>query len=180
MEHPQSHPYTIRLDSLKQGAHRFDFRIEDAFFELFDQSLIEQAGVDIGLKLNKTHQLYDLQLAFQGYVMLTCDRCLKGFPLAIDFQHRMVLSSNSSLKPVENEEIVYLAPGTPAIDLSQDFYDLIGLQVPYRKVPQRKIDECEDCGIEVYQYSAGAANTGEEDEIDPRWAKLLDLKNKNA
>jgi len=67
------------------------------------------------------------------------------------------------------------------LDLSQDLFDFIALQVPMKKLHPRYISEAEAIDGDIFIYTTEKKLTEEEikkqaDEVDPRWAALKKLK----
>ncbi len=159
--------YAIRISQLPIGIHHYDFLITNSLKEKFQSQLVNHFDVKAHVKLNKTSEFIEALFQFLGNVGLSCDRCTLEYSFPIDRTQKVIYT----FKPITNpndDEIIFLNPNADYLDLSQEFYDFICLEIPQRKVPEDcPREDCPDFSLK-----------GEEEEIDPRWAKLLELKNK--
>jgi len=174
-------PYEIHLHQLKPGEHRFGFQLNSALLEPITEPLMQDLDVAVQLRLHKGPTLYDLHLNMAGKLLLPCDRCLELAWQHTAFTHRLVYATDADLQELEGEEVAYLSPQQLTLDLAADFYELVSLRVPYRRVP------CEDkafaCFSDTDTYLADATKSSsgnsqtEDAAIDPRWSKLRELGN---
>jgi len=163
--------YTINISTLKLGKQSFHFDIQKEFFDNFAPDLIQDASVQIEVQITKTTQHLDTQFHIKGSLQLNCDRCLNPYWQPIQATIPVIYSFNSHLKDSDNDEVIYLSRETRMLDLSQEIYDFIALQIPQRKVPT----DCPspNCPPEILKMIQ--QNTEEiptKVEIDPRWEKL--------
>ncbi len=159
--------YAIRISQLPIGIHHYDFLITNSLKEKFESQLVNYFDVKAHLKLNKTSEFIEVNFQLKGNVGLICDRCNLDYDFPIDTTQKVIYT----FKPISNpddDEIIFLNPNTDYLDLSQEFYDFICLEIPQRRVPE----DCPKEGCPDFSLKE------EEEEIDPRWAKLLELKNK--
>jgi uncharacterized protein len=164
--------YQIEVPKLALGRHSFDWKVGSELFAAYPESEVQGADVDLMLSLEKTNRYISVQFQFSGMITLQCDRCLQAFEWPLAFSHQMYFSFEKSLKEAEEAEVVYVPQNIIHLNLQQDIYDLISLQVPYRKVPEAC--EQEVCRPEVARYLSGEPAAGET-LIDPRWEKLAAL-----
>lgn len=158
--------YAIRISKLPIGMHNYDFLITNSLKEKYESQLVNYFDVQAKVKLNKTSEFIEANFDFKGKIGLNCDRCGIDYDFPIDTAHKVIYTFKPISQP-DDDEILYLNPNADYLDLSQEFYDFICLEIPQRKVPEDCPREgCPDFSIK------------EEEEIDPRWAKLLELKNK--
>jgi uncharacterized metal-binding protein YceD (DUF177 family) len=73
---------------------------------------------------------------------------------------------------------------SPKLDLSQDLFDFIALQVPMKKLHPRYVNEAEALEGNQFIYSTEKvldenATEKAEDDMDPRWAALKNLIDNN-
>jgi uncharacterized metal-binding protein YceD (DUF177 family) len=69
----------------------------------------------------------------------------------------------------------------PYIDLSQDIYDFIAIQVPMKKLHPRYQEENDNSTDDVFLYTTETAEEVDqkEQETDPRWNILKNLTDNN-
>lgn len=168
----------IDISRLSEGTHQLTHHVGPAFFKAYEERIIESAEVDLQLELSKSRRLVDIRLAFSGTALVACDRCLQPYSQPIAGQVRLVYSYDSSLKEMDDaEDIVYIEQETQELDISQDIYDYLTLALPQRRVPEGCPGAM--CPPEVLAILEGETDEEEEEgAIDPRWADLQKLKEK--
>jgi uncharacterized protein len=78
-------------------------------------------------------------------------------------------------EPKEETDITYLSPDTININITDDVRDYLILAVPMKKLCKEDCKGlCYKCGTDLNKSSCDC----KQDEIDDRWSKLLELKNK--
>ena len=187
--------YNIDIFSLRNGKHDFEYNIDDRFFAVLQDSLVEKGNLKVKVELQKSENMIVLQFDIKGEVTLICDRSLEEFQFPIDAQNRLIFKFGEAFKEM-SEELIVLAVGTPTINLLQYIYEFIAVQVPYKKLHPRfqTNDDSEDDVLvygEIYDYfddeedvenkggETAEDNESPESPIDPRFAALLKLKNNN-
>ncbi|HSL89580.1 MAG TPA: DUF177 domain-containing protein [Ignavibacteriaceae bacterium] len=161
----------IKISNLVEGEHAISFdesikkiELEEPFFGNFHSDIV----------LNKLHDQIIVEAHTTVNAKFDCDRCGTEFTAILTNDYRMVYLMNES--PVDSEaiNIAYLPRDAATIDLKSDLREFAILSIPMKKLcnPECK-GFCYKCG--------GDLNNGEctctEPEIDPRWQKLIDLKN---
>ena len=76
----------IALDSLGLGIHEFDFQLDNAFFGEIEDSEVLSGEVAVKAQLTLREYDFDLQIAVNGLVQVTCDRCLDEMDIQVDAQ----------------------------------------------------------------------------------------------
>lgn len=159
--------YAIRISQLPIGIHYYDFHITNSLKEKFESQLVNYFDVQAKVRLNKTTEFIEVNFHLSGKIGLDCDRCVEKFDYWVD-THQKVIYTFKPVSHNDDDEIIFLGPHTDYLDLSQEFYDFICLEIPQRKVPV----DCPKAGCPDFSLKE------DEDYIDPRWAKLLELKNR--
>jgi uncharacterized metal-binding protein YceD (DUF177 family) len=171
--------FVLPIDSLKEGTYQLKIRLDNSFFRNVPHPEIQSADIQVEVQLQKTMVELVANMRFEGEMGLISDLSLQAFRLPIAFAHRIVYTSAKKTS-TEADEVVYLQAGQTRLDLGQDFYDLIGLQVPFRKLSPEELDAPVPEDIAKYLMSESAENLAEipdsSSEIDPRWAGLLKFK----
>ena len=172
-------PIYIEVPKLSLGKHSFDFDITDAFFDLGDQeAVVKGASLKLRVALEKTNEMLDATFFIAGEVKLSCDRCLEPYQHPLKFSRRIVYSYNKRMEEAEDDEVVYIPRAIFRLDLTQDVYDFVMLEIPYKKAPEACLEEA--CAPEI----ARALQPGDTEEQaseseaagDPRWDALRSLK----
>lgn len=190
----------FRLEN-KQYLHEFDG--DDNFFVALEQDLIEKGNFKATVTLDKSEVMIQLLYHIVGSVELTCDRSLDTFDFPIDITQRLILKFSDHTEEI-TDELILIDRNTQYINVAQDIYEFIGLQIPMKKLHPRFVIEeqsfneveddedfeedeefiWEDEGEIVYSTATDEGEEEDEEkveekepEIDPRWAILKKLNN---
>lgn len=163
--------YIINFGKLKLGKHEFEFTIDDEFYSHFEYSLVKKGKVNLVLTVDKQKEtLIILNFAFKGYIQLECDRCLDEFEYPVDSEKKLYIKLDGEVNE-NDDELIELEPDAYEVDLSTYIYEFINLELPLHK-------SCDQggkaCNPKMMEY-LGHVND-EEENIDPRWASLKDIK----
>ena len=185
--------YNIDIVSLRNGKHDFEYEIDDRFFSVLEDTLVEKGALKVKVELQKSENMIVLQFDIKGEITLECDRSLEEFQFPINTQNRLIFKFGEEFKEM-SDELIVLANGTATINLLQYIYEFIAVQVPYKKLHPRfesnDSDEDELIYGEIHDYFEDEEDVEneetdiQEDEtpnepVDPRFAALLKLKNNN-
>lgn len=181
--------------------HEFDG--DDNFFVALEQDLIEKGHFKATVTLDKSEVMIQLLYHIVGSVELTCDRSLDTFDFPIDITQRLILKFSDHTEEI-TDELILIDRNTQYINVAQDIYEFIGLQIPMKKLHPRFVIEeqsfneveddedfeedeefiWEDEGEIVYSTATDEGEEEDEEkveekepEIDPRWAILKKLNN---
>jgi len=170
--------YSIHFKGLKVGKHTFNFEVDNAFFEAFEESEIKHGKLDVDVKLNKQNQMIDLNITIDGTVEVTCDRCLEEFDIPISYEGSLYVKF-SETRSEEDSEIIILSTDDSEINISQYIYESICLSLPIQRYHGMKGTKSK-CNKEMLEklksLSVKKAKKEDNDEIDPRWSKLKDIE----
>jgi uncharacterized metal-binding protein YceD (DUF177 family) len=162
----------VELPKLALGLHRFCYPLTMALFEEKGDPLIEDLEGQAQVELDKATKLITLNYIITGKMTLPCDRCLKQYSHSFSFQHKVYYTFEPKMKEIEEDDVYFLDRNAQYLDLSQDIYDLVILQVPYRKVPHWcPSSECPEEIINLLQNK----NINASVRVDDRWAALAKL-----
>ena len=181
--------YDIDIFRLDNGEHQFDMEINDAFFALYDYGLVEKGRAKADIVLQKTDTMLSLDIEIRGVVELICDRSLEPFEYPVELEERLLVKYGEEEEELDDDLLV-ITKNTQKINLAQFIYEIIGISLPMKKIhPDYLEEDDEDDFDEDFQegklvYSSTQEGTEEEEsqenaeeEIDPRWAILKNLKN---
>jgi uncharacterized metal-binding protein YceD (DUF177 family) len=166
--------FLIPFIGLKDGSHRFDFKIDNKFFEGFDFLDYQNVQIQVDLVFEKKPTLLELNFRAKGHVKVPCDVTTELFKLPID----TVLSLVVKFGPVENDiddEILILPHGSHEIQVAQYIYEMIVLSVPQKKVHPGIANGTLKSEILEKLKNLQTKEKPPSDETDPRWDKLKDL-----
>ena len=164
--------YDIEFKGLREGLHEFEFKIKDEFFTHFEQGLVSAGDVKVMVQLEKRSSFLKLFFKLNGWVELTCDRCLESYHQKVKYKNELFVKFGED--DFEDDEIIWILPEEHKINLAQLIYEYIILSIPLKHVhPENKCNKEMLDKLEKYVKK-------EEDktETDPRWAALKNW-NKN-
>lgn len=175
--------FIIPFVGLNPGEHHYDFRIGNEFFENLEYSEIQKGNVEVKLTLNKQTTMMIFSFELKGSVEVLCDRCGDDFDQFIESKEQLIVKLNAE-NFEDNDEIISLGAGDYEFDVAHYIYEYIILSLPSRRIHGETDGDESACDPEVIkkleEIAAGEAREKEkgDDDIDPRWAALKDLKKK--
>ncbi len=173
--------YNIEFKGLKEGLHEYEFEINNKFFEHFNEGLVENGEVTVKVKLEKRSAFLKLYLEISGWLELTCDRCLENYQQDIELETELFVKYGEEKEFDEGDNVIWVLPEEHYISLTQTIYEYVVLSIPLRHVHPNETGE-NSCNREMLnrlENITHVENEEEEQEIDPRWAALKNLKNNN-
>lgn len=174
--------YDIHIYKLSNGVHEYQFEIGKEFFEMFDGDLVENGQLNAVVSLNKSDSMIQVDFNIKGSLELECDRSLEKFDFPIHIDQNMIYKYGEEDKEL-SEDVFVIEKNTQTLNVAGIMYEFIGLEIPMKKLhPKFQKEEDEDDeseGSMIYTSEAEEDIEQKEEDIDPRWAALKNLKNKN-
>ena len=170
--------YSIHFKGLKIGKHSFNFEVDNRFFNEFEESEVKDGTLKVTVKLNKQNQMLDLKISINGFVKVTCDRCLDSFDLPTSYNGSLYVKFGDENRE-EGDEIIILSNEESEINLAQYIYESISLSLPYQRYHgvNGSDPKCNKEMIKKLKSHLGSGSKKDEpSDIDPRWEKLKDIK----
>lgn len=169
--------FLIPFVGLKLGKHRFDYQINNKFFQEFDYHQFEDATITVELVFEKKATLLELSFKHQGSVNVPCDVTGEQFDLPIKGKLNLVVQFGEEYND-DNEELLVLPHGEYQVNVAQYIYEMIVLSVPLKRIHPGVKDGSVD--VSNYErYITCEQPKEQKEEVDPRWAKLKDLLKDN-
>lgn len=167
--------FSIPFRSLKEGKHLYEFEINDAFLNEFENEELENADLSVSLELEKKTNLIILTFGISGMIDVQCDRCLDFFSIPVEYSGKLYVKFG--YEEVDNPEIIVLHPETDVIELKQIIYELIILNIPIRNIhPENEHGES-TCNAEMIKILEKHLVDEDDKPADSRWDKLNELFN---
>jgi len=166
--------FLIPFIGLKNGVHRFDFKVDNKFFKGFDFLDFHQAQLDVELVFEKKTTLLELNFYAKGQVTVPCDITTELFDLAVDTDLTLVVKFGTE-ENHDNDEILILPHGYHEIQVAQYIYEMIVLSVPQKKVHPGIEDGTLKSEILEKLKNLEPQQKSPSNDIDPRWDKLKEL-----
>lgn len=116
------------------------------------------------------------QFTVDATIELTCDRSLEPFDHQVEQDYEVLFKAQDIEESAdENGAVRNYDHSSQQIDLGQDVRDTILLNLPTKKLHPRFLDENGNPKDYLNEQFGDIPEEGEE-QIDPRWEKLKDLK----
>jgi len=171
--------FVVQFSGLKIGEHHFEFRLNDEFFEQFEEGEIKEGALNVEVVLRKATSLLEFSFQIEGDVKLPCDRCLDVYDFPIEHTASLFVKFGEERSdPSDVDDIMFLLYNDSEIDLSHHLFEYIHLSLPVKRIPCEMREEGEElCNKETLNRlnKHNAAHLSSQD--DPRWDKLKDLLN---
>ena len=132
--------FKIDIFRLENKQYLHEFEGNNDFFEALDQELIQKGNFKATVVLNKNETMIQMMYNITGSVELTCDRSLDLFDFPVDITQKMILKFSDHNEEI-TEELVLIDRNTQYINVAQDIFDFIGLQIPIKKLHPRFIKD---------------------------------------
>lgn len=168
----------IKIAGLKDGNHQFRFELNSSFLTAFSDALFQKPEVRVVVDLALSETMIKSLVTITGKVELTCDRSLEKFFQPVSVQAPYFFKFGEEEKELSDELEVILKERV-SIDFDQLVYDFIALSLPSRRLhPRFQTEESstETDGEIVFSTKEEEVQPSENEAVDPRWAKLKELK----
>ena len=171
--------YQIPIISLEDKAYQYTFSGDDTFFAAFEQDWVEKGAFKVTVDLTKSALMIQVQLQITGSIELTCDRSLERFDSPIAVNEKLIFKYSDHNEDM-GDNLFLLDRKEPKLDLSQDIFDFIALEVPMKKLHPKFLAAGMDTETDEFIYTTDRADASPsqsaEEATDPRWAALQKLK----
>ncbi|MBP7273608.1 MAG: DUF177 domain-containing protein [Saprospiraceae bacterium] len=167
-------PYMLPISGLQNGVHEYTFDVDDTFFSCFDNALISSGNFNVSLRLDKRFDMMLLYFQFDGYANTECDRCLTSIQLPLSGEQTLIVKTASAES--EEDDIIYITPDTPTLDVSQYVYEIISLTMPLIKVYDCQTTPSPPCDQSMLRYLNEQEQTTETPKDNPIWDSLKNIK----
>ncbi len=165
--------FLIPVSGLALGSHSYQFEINDGFFAEREYSEIQQGKVVVSLDIDRQETLMVLHFGIEGTVRVACDRCADEFDLPIRDEREFFLKLGTE-NAQESDDVEVVQAEQADYDISSLVYEFIILAVPMHRVHPE--GQCNPEVMAMLTAEAPVEEAQEENEMDPRWAALKDIK----
>jgi uncharacterized metal-binding protein YceD (DUF177 family) len=165
--------YIIPIKGISIGKHKYDFTIENSFFDEYENRDIYGANLNVSLDLDRSATLIELEAEISGVVRTECDRCLEEMEHKLDTSAKLIVKFVKSTQEEDNDEVMTIDPSESELDIKQFLYDYICLALPIQRVHNE--GECDPLMIEKLEAFRNTPSEG--DKTESPFGKLKDLIN---
>lgn len=168
--------YDIAFSGLKNGVHQFDYQVDGAFFEHFEEADIQKAKLQVNIEMEKQETMLVFHFHITGSIVTTCDRCLEPCSLDLSKEASLIAKFGEKYEEV-SDEIVFIPRSTTSLNISQYIYEFTMLALPIQRTHE-SIGGVNGCNEKMTAYLANEQEKqNKNQEIDPRWEVLRELNN---
>ncbi|MGE2733895.1 YceD family protein [Mycolicibacterium vaccae] len=141
----------------------------------------EGAPLDLDLRLESVSEGVLVSGTVSAPTVGECARCLKPLQgeVEIDLTELFAYPDSTTDETTEDDELPRVSRngGADAVELQQPVIDAIGLVLPFSPVCGPDCEGlCPECGVPLATAEPGHHH----EQIDPRWAKLAQLREESA
>ena len=163
--------FDIDIYKLAEGIHEFEFSFDSRFFDLFEDSILEQGAGEVKVEVNKASSMLTLTFNLDAEIELICDRSLESFMYPVTESKEVRLKFGDHWEEL-NDDLILIPAHAQKVDVAQFVYEFLTLAIPMKKLHPRYQDE-EELSI----TNESEARESSDEPIDPRWNELKKLKN---
>ena len=171
--------FIFPLNGLKVGRSSFEFHSGKEFFQSFENAEILDADLTVGVTIEKSNAYIGVDLDIQGWVEVTCDRCLAALRLGVAASPALSVKFGEQDSAATEDlwegerEILFLPESDTDLDLSQVVYDYVCISLPLKRVHAEG-----ECDPDTVKYLADETEAGADTEKDSPVASLKGLLEK--
>ena len=167
--------FLIPFIGLKEGKHKFEYDIENTFFESFGYDEFNGAAIKVYALLNKMSIMMELEIEASGSVNVNCDLTNEPFDQEIDSELQLVIKFGEEFNN-EDDEILILPHGEHQFNIAQYVYEMLVLAVPQKRIhPGVEDGTLKSDTLKKLQELRPKESTKESEATDPRWDGLKKL-----
>lgn len=166
--------YKIDLKALTEDSTPLEWQLDNRFFQSLEDAQVQNGSLHVSGSIRKAVGFFELLLHTEGTVQVPCDRCLDMMDQPIEADLRLVVKLGPEYQ--EEDDIITVDENEGVLQTAWFIYESIVLAVPIQHVHQP--GECNDAMMRVLEEHSAArsSDADAEENIDPRWSALKNLK----
>lgn len=167
----QTSNYDIVFSGLKEGEHKYNYKIGDTFLKNFGFNELSQVNIKVNSIFIKKNTLMELHLSGKGSYILTCDISNELFPYHVDSQLNLIIKFGEKYND-DDDQYVIIPHNSYKFNIAKSIYEMIVLSIPQKRIHPKVLDgSLNSKTLKILnKLSPGSKKT----ELDPRWNKLKD------
>ncbi|WP_139957694.1 YceD family protein [Flavicella sediminum] len=169
--------YNLSFIGLKEGEHKFEYQIDNKFFDVYKYDEYLKADLKVDLVFVKKTNMLELDFEVSGSVNVPCDLTGEPFDLETSGKLSLIVKFGDEFND-ENEEILIIPNSAHQVNVAQYIYEMIVLAVPIKRIhPEAQTGDFAQGTLEkLEELKISKKNSKDNEETtDPRWGKLKDL-----
>ncbi len=167
-------PFRIPLATLKADEASYEWELGPEFIAIFDDEHEPVNGqFSVSMEFHRAAGIATLEFIVDGSINTSCDRCLVPIVIPIEAEYQLVVKFGD---PNEStDEVVFMEPEAPDLNVGQHIYDFILLSIPIsHRIPGCEKIENPPCDMSVLSYlieNENKTNSNGDDDESP-WNDL--------
>lgn len=125
--------FDISIVKPNDTEEEFVYELDESFFKLFENNLLEKGTVIVKVKVDKKPTLIQVLFTLEGVVELTCDRSLEKFDYPINIRKKVVFKLGYENKELR-EDVYIINQNESTINIAQHMHDFLNLSIPMKKL----------------------------------------------
>ncbi|MBO4489567.1 MAG: DUF177 domain-containing protein [Bacteroidales bacterium] len=171
--------FKLRLAGVEDGNYSFSVCCNKEFFELAEIEEVLDGQLDLRIEMVRHEKLVTLSFHFDGEVTMTCDRCLLPVNVPMSFASNLIVKLVPMVEEGENDDdddIWVMDENTYELDVFHYVYETILLALPHKVLHEDDPNGNPTCDPSVMAILDNMSSSKNEEETDPRWDALKNLK----
>lgn len=164
--------FNIPFVGLALGTHKFEYAVDNEFFEHFKNAIIQKGSLRLELELKKQETMLVLDFIIKGVLDVRCDRCAGEFALPVSGTYNLIIQLGDEEKEL-SDNMISINRNAHEIHLAQIIYEYISLLLPQRIVhpdDEKGRSTCDPKTLRALKQFSNKVH-----EADPRWEALKKL-----
>lgn len=185
--------YSIQLKTMEIGTSKFEYLLNNEFFEAIDEESIQKGNIIAKVTVSKSAKQSELHFELEGKVVVLCDRCLEEMDQPIKTSGHLIVRMGKEYKD-DGDDVIIIPEEQGIINISWFLYEFIELAIPIKhvhpfghcnsgmasKLNEHLVDSDsfeDDDESFADSMADDSAESGKDDgTVDPRWEALKKLK----
>ena len=162
--------FEISLSKLKDHENRFEFSVDEKFFERFEYSRISAAAVEFISFFEKAGSNIRVNTSWNGKVREVCDRCTENIFIPVSGENEVLIKFSDDEIESDDEDIIFIPLHQTEFNMGQLLYDFLLTSIPMKVSCDIKGSE-KNCNEETLK-NLEKFNPETHHEDDDRWDAL--------
>lgn len=130
--------YDIAFVGLQPGIHHFEYKVDDRFFEAYNEQDFKDCTATIKLTLEKNNSFMMLKFEVDGQLKAACDRCGNDLPIQLWDEFNIIVKLVENPEQMNNEEedpdVYYISRTDSLLHVKDWIFEFVTLSVPMQKM----------------------------------------------
>jgi len=165
--------FLLPVKGMHPGLHEYKFKVTDAFFKMFEHSLLQQGLFDVNLNLERKPTMIVLDFEVVGYKEAPCDVCLKQIQIPVVASDQYIVKFFDDGTSADG--VIILKEDDAELDVSPMVLETIQLHLPLMNKIDCEERDYEDCDQKMLNYLDKEIEKKKEEGNDI-WGDLKKIK----